>query len=174
MLTRSQQREKIATLLGWTLLSYSTSEKRGITRLLGRKPGDISWGEVPEYHDDLNAMNQAEHALLRREHWKRYNRELQKQISRDKSTICNYNFHASAVHRVNALLLTLDAELVGSTVRLKTGRASKAKIVCDKVIIGNGIVEGGVFLDKPLNGQRYWNIEDLEIVHSPNIPTFSC
>jgi len=51
----------------------------------------------------------------------------------------------------------------GAVVRLKN-RKRKAVVVGDKITIGNEVVEGGVFLDKPLGGFRYWNADELSLV----------
>jgi hypothetical protein len=55
---------------------------------------------------------------------------------------------------------------LGATVRLRKGKRT-AIVESDNVRIGNSQVEGGVRLDKPLGGFRYWNIEDLTMV-APN------
>lgn len=55
---------------------------------------------------------------------------------------------------------------LGATVRLRKGKRT-AIVVSDNVTIGNKQVKGGVMLDNPLGGVRYWNIEDLIMVVLP-------
>lgn len=57
----------------------------------------------------------------------------------------------------------LGSPWLGATVRLKNGKRT-ATVVSDNVIIGNRRVGGGLKLDKPLGGFRYWNVSDLEMV----------
>lgn len=52
---------------------------------------------------------------------------------------------------------------LGATVRLRKGKRT-AIVISDNVTISNRQVEGGVRLDKPLAGFRYWNIADLVMV----------
>lgn len=58
------------------------------------------------------------------------------------------------------------APWLGATVRLKKGKRT-ATVMSDNVTIGNGRVDGGLLLDKPLAGSRYWNASDLRMV-APN------
>lgn len=51
----------------------------------------------------------------------------------------------------------------GATVRLIDGKR-KATVVADRIVIGSQVVEGGVCLDKPLRGFRYWNVDELVLV----------
>lgn len=57
---------------------------------------------------------------------------------------------------------------IGKTVYLKgsTSRRPRTAVVLSGVSSTNGPVLGGVKLDKPLKGFRYWNVEDLERVKS--------
>lgn len=58
------------------------------------------------------------------------------------------------------------APWVGAVVRLPD-RKRTATVLSDNVTIGNARVEGGLFLDRPLSGLRYWNVSDLVMVR-PN------
>jgi len=54
----------------------------------------------------------------------------------------------------------------GAVVRLKTGVAT-ATVQADKLTFGNDTVHGACFLDKPLNGTRYWHKTDLVAISNP-------
>lgn len=58
---------------------------------------------------------------------------------------------------------------LGATVRLRKGKRT-AIVVSVNVVIGNSRVDGGVRLDKPLGGFRYWNIDDLTMVECRGQP----
>lgn len=54
----------------------------------------------------------------------------------------------------------------GSEVRLKTG-VSTAIVECDNLLFGNNRVTGACYLDRPLEGTRYWHSSDLTVVKNP-------
>lgn len=52
---------------------------------------------------------------------------------------------------------------VGTIVRLKDGKES-ATVRANEIVINNSIVEGGLYLDKPLQGMKYWNEQDVVVM----------
>lgn len=51
----------------------------------------------------------------------------------------------------------------GATVELKPGvTGSEPGLAVVKAMLDD--IEGGVFLDRPLGGCRYWNVEDLNLI----------
>lgn len=57
---------------------------------------------------------------------------------------------------------TKSAFKAGSTVRLKKHAGSQTETAKIKTLLTG--VDGGVFLETPLDGSRYWNIDDLELM----------
>lgn len=51
---------------------------------------------------------------------------------------------------------------VGTPVRLKKAVSPKGKRETATITTKLESIEGGVVLDKPLDGFRYWNVNDLE------------
>jgi hypothetical protein len=110
MMPLSKQRVLLAELGGWTELSWDLHDP---TRLLGILCHGFLGREryeVPDFHNDLNAVFKVEEHLINTnpdaQRWVRYNDILNELALRDNlhSSIQGLPFHSPAHHRCEALL----------------------------------------------------------------------
>lgn len=70
-MTEQQQRIIIAKACGWRFSPYAAPEMEEVAILSWIRPNGADWEPecLPDYHNDLNAMHEAEKELIKRNLW---------------------------------------------------------------------------------------------------------
>lgn len=104
-MTPEAQRIAIAEACGWTFHPDAPIDMKLVAVMCWIRPGNATWEteRLPDYLNDLNAMREAQAALVKTEYYYSYYQELW-----EMTGLCmDYGLHATASQRAEALLRTI-------------------------------------------------------------------